>query len=337
MIKNIIKTLKNTILCIKYPFLYPRNRFTDNHYTNRIIHNKIYELNRTYLLSMSVGVMSDETFSEELEKLKGQKEGEYPIVEISKGINYSDRHLSVSRNGNEMIIGVEYKGKTKYKTFNISDYLDRTSLTSNDIEGVFLGQKTTKTLMGVIEQRPYIVFVLKNSIENKDSCPSFNFVKIDLLGYTKLYIGLLKLLNKFLGVFHILPSYTELDAMENGWRERFGEKMCKEIRNSILTTYIRKDKPTSIFGKIKAYCKGIKHLLSYRIQQIKEKYASLRWYAYGDTEDTLKIINKYENISMKTCIVCGKAATYRSIGWICPFCEEHKPDNAVKLGDEYWY
>ena len=28
---NFKQILKNTWLCIKYPFLYPRNRFTDEH------------------------------------------------------------------------------------------------------------------------------------------------------------------------------------------------------------------------------------------------------------------------------------------------------------------
>lgn len=31
-IKNFLKTLNSCYLCIKYPFLYPRNRFNDKHY-----------------------------------------------------------------------------------------------------------------------------------------------------------------------------------------------------------------------------------------------------------------------------------------------------------------
>ena len=41
------KTIESTILCIRFPFLYPRNRFTGNHYNNwRIIefHRKWWKL-----------------------------------------------------------------------------------------------------------------------------------------------------------------------------------------------------------------------------------------------------------------------------------------------------
>ena len=33
-LKSIIHSIKNTSICLKYPFLYPRNRFTGNHYNN---------------------------------------------------------------------------------------------------------------------------------------------------------------------------------------------------------------------------------------------------------------------------------------------------------------
>lgn len=338
MLKRIVKAFKNTILCLKYPFLYPRNRFTDEHYTNRIINNKIYNLRRKYLLSMSVGLITDAEFSEEIQKVNNQEEGKYPIIEISKSMSYSGRDLSLWRDGRYMFIGIEHNNRTNYNEFDINDYLNRTTLTDNDIEGVFFKNRITKTLMGDMTQSPYIVFVLKNGAEKKVTCPSFNFVKVDLLGYTKAYIVLLEYINKFLGIFHILPSYTELDAMEEGWRKCFGEGMCKEIRNSLILTYIKNENPTTLFGKVKAYYKGLKLLFSYRILQIKEKYGSLRWYSNGDTAETMEIISKYETLSMKTCIICGKDASFRSVGWICPYCEEHKPDNAVKVkGDGGWY
>lgn len=34
-------------------------------------------------------------------------------------------------------------------------------------------------------------------------------------------------------------TYTELDAMPDGWRWAFGEQMCEEIRNALL----KKEKP----------------------------------------------------------------------------------------------
>ena len=124
----------------------------------------------------------------------------------------------------------------------------------------------------------------------------------------------------------IIPRYTELDAMPDGWRNSFGMQMCKDIRHSLLHTYIDKETTLSPFNKLKLYWKGIKMLYAYRIEQIKEKLGYLHWYDCNTTTDIQKIIGKYEDISMKTCIVCGKPATYISRGWISPYCDEHIKD-----------
>lgn len=98
-------------------------------------------------------------------------------------------------------------------------------------------------------------------------------------------------------------SYTELDEMPEGWRKAFGIQMCEEIREVLI--------------------KG-NYLRDYRIAQIKEKFAELRWYDEGAPESIYKelqnIIDKYTELSRKTCICCGRPATKLSCGWIQPFC-----------------
>lgn len=99
-------------------------------------------------------------------------------------------------------------------------------------------------------------------------------------------------------------SYTELDAMPDGWRKAFGEKMCEEIQYEL--------------EKIK-----LEHgEFNYCILQIKEKYGSLRWYTNYSTEAIDKIVRKYEKLSERICINCGAAATKISLGWISPYCDE---------------
>lgn len=98
-------------------------------------------------------------------------------------------------------------------------------------------------------------------------------------------------------------SYTELDAMPDGWRIAFGEKMCEEIMQEL--------------NKIE----NEKVRFSYRIIQIKEKYGYLRWYTNWSTTGLDDIIRKYEQISERTCIKCGAAATKISNGWISPYCD----------------
>lgn len=100
-------------------------------------------------------------------------------------------------------------------------------------------------------------------------------------------------------------SYTELDAMPDGWRKAFGEQMCEEIQK-LLEEADWVDK--------------------YRILQIKEKFGSLRWYDSA-VPDSIKerldaIIKKYEDLSERTCFICGAPATKISTGWICPWCDE---------------
>ena len=106
-----------------------------------------------------------------------------------------------------------------------------------------------------------------------------------------------------LQILHCLPNHTELDAMDFGWRKAFGIQICKEIRAALLSH-------------------GWRYLFAYRITQIKEKYGELRWYDYNSTHDVQEIIRKYEDISSRTCIDCGKPATKISKGWICPYCDD---------------
>ena len=96
-------------------------------------------------------------------------------------------------------------------------------------------------------------------------------------------------------------SYTELDAMPDGWRKAFGEQMCEEIREELVR---------------------VDYLDKYRITQIKEKYGTLRWYDFGCTERILReIIPKYVHLSARTCIRCGNSATKVSTGWVSPYCD----------------
>lgn len=112
-------------------------------------------------------------------------------------------------------------------------------------------------------------------------------------------------------------SYTELDAMPDGWRKAFGEPMCEEIKQELEE-------------------KGSLH--QYRISQIKEKYGELCWYDFGCTTKILReIIPKYEKLSTRTCIKCGKPATRITLGWISPYCDDCCPiGEYATYVDEYF-
>ena len=253
-ISNFKKLIEATILCIRFPFLYPRNRFTGLHYNNW----KILEYYR---------------------EKQGDAWGhiyvkyEPSIDKVSEG--YRD---FVAKIDNKKV-KVYQKGKllTTYKSWHI-------------LKEVSWTDKGNLILVPVIE-------------ENLDRL-------FDTITYTKnkwlaFKLRLLSWIHKYpMQLLFFWTTYTELDAMPNGWRKAFGIKMCKEIRTELLK-------------------KGIKALFKYRIIQIKEKYGELRWYDAWTTKEIMGVIAKYEDLSQKICIVCGEKATKRTTGWISPYCDEH--------------
>lgn len=323
-------TYKSTILCIKYPFLYTRNRFTGKHYTNWPIQNKIRQLAKKYIVDFSYCIRSEQDYSAGM--LKREPSDKWEI-----GGSFEDKDITfhIFKDGKCVKILVKRKGKIiKKHCLKISDVLSQYGLSYEDVDSVFFRTCNVTNFMSERIYTNQILIIIKDTSATKNKYTNFNFLHLPIKSGVTFKIRLLEILERLISPFHIFPSRTELDAMEKGWRVKFGEDICHEIRNSLLFTYIKNERPTNIFSKIKCYYKGIRLLFSYRILQIKEKYGQLRWYAYGDTKDTLRIISKYENISEHTCIVCGKEATYRSTGWVCPFCDEHKPDGSVKLGEE---
>ena len=94
---------------------------------------------------------------------------------------------------------------------------------------------------------------------------------------------------------------TELDAMPAGWRIAFGEELCKEIMEELTRNNC---------------------VDSYRVVQIKEKHGALRWYAPGGTERVHReIVPKYEKLSTRICIQCGRPATLVSLDWTATWCD----------------
>lgn len=111
-------------------------------------------------------------------------------------------------------------------------------------------------------------------------------------------------------------SFTALDEMPDGWRIAFGKQLCDELKAELERA-----------GRLK----------SYQILQIKEKYGALRWYDYGNTKAGYEILAKYEDISARTCICCGKPATRITRGWISPYCDDCCPDEASDPIEESEY
>jgi len=63
----------------------------------------------------------------------------------------------------------------------------------------------------------------------------------------------------------------------------------------------------------------------YCASQVKEKYAGLRFYMEGSTNEMEELIQKAEEKSGKTCEICGAPGEVRvHHGWYYTSCEEHE-------------
>jgi len=91
-------------------------------------------------------------------------------------------------------------------------------------------------------------------------------------------------------------NYEWVELLPNGWHE-LARKMIQE-------------------------CEAIDP--TYRICDLKEKWGTLDVIANCDMtywREIDMIENRYEELSARTCCICGKPATKFSTGWICPYCD----------------
>ena len=69
------------------------------------------------------------------------------------------------------------------------------------------------------------------------------------------------------------------------------------------------------------------------IQQIKEKFGSLRFYINGGTDAHHAYISFAESMSYNTCEVCGSPGEARNDGWTKVLCEHHHRERQQQLAE----
>ena len=89
-------------------------------------------------------------------------------------------------------------------------------------------------------------------------------------------------------------------CIDRGWRRAFGIQLCKEIKAALKRNNFK----------------------DYQLSQVKEKYGALNIYDNGAPGEVHDILLKYEYISSRTCIKCGRRAKYITNGWVEPYCED---------------
>lgn len=270
--KKIRDIFKASILCLRFPFLYPRNRFDGKHHTD-VLGTCVWKLKQKAIRDILI-----------LPKLNKE------INSSSKFLTFFDYTAKLDEHSKTLTI----KNPLETKEIDLSGYC------SDKFE--ILGLRLNFSISGNV-----IINVIVEPFDRNDTTNyGFGGKRVDFI-ISRWYYFWYKTIKWFneqiLDRICIIPSYTELDAMESGWRKAFGIQMCKEIKKEL---------------------KKHKFLYKYRIIQIKEKFGYLHWYDGGSPKDSkiYDIIRKYEQISAKTCGVCGKPATKISKGWIYPYCDD---------------
>jgi hypothetical protein len=254
---------------------------------------------------------------------------EYKALNI---IKVGKTYLQVYIKKNTSLLQVDDLNGNIFYTLDISkflleqptqQYIEKQSDYYNKIFVVYWKQR--KNFMGDVVSTQIVIHYNSGPKDEYLCSPLSISESVPLIVFNKKYDIIRKTIEWFyktiIQKLMICTSYTELDAMPDGWRKAFGIQMCKDIKQTLIKEL------------------GYKGLFNYRISQIKEKFGGLRWYDSGGTKTINDIIDKYEDLSYNTCIVCGKPATKVSQGWICPFCDEHIGDRAyIEIEKAYpWY
>ena len=284
-IYNLLHTIDSCYLCLKYPFLYPRNRFTGNHYNNWKIIDYCDKLEKESVLHGRYKEWKDDS--------KNYQVDELPTVQsrkINEKITLPDGKDSiyyyVDKDGQEVVLydrqhgdspllhlpgGKDYMFDVKFRWVEIGKYAEQPSKYGSEHFN--------------FDHDDYVMHYV-NYIMN----PRI-YKKMKLIRW---------LHDNVLARIFFIPTHNEIDAMDDGWFRAFGMQLLDEL---------------------KAQLKKDKMLYKYRIMQVKEKFGGLRWYDSASSQEVFNILQKYEDMSYHTCISCGRPADYITSGYILPFCK----------------
>ena len=98
--------------------------------------------------------------------------------------------------------------------------------------------------------------------------------------------------------------------LPDGWVKAFGD----DLVNDLYGVAVRAENAHTDY--------------EFHISQIKEKFGQLRVYYASIPEpfydEIERVIDRYTDLSEKTCVVCGKEGCMTFNGWYEPLCEEHR-------------
>ena len=297
-IYKFLHTLDSCYLCLKYPFLYPRNRITGQHYNNWKIMNYATRLQKESVTNIRMKIFDDDSRNIRVDKFP-EISTRY-LDEVPKRPKGKDTVYYCVVDGREVVLYDPQYGDLPlvHKTADDSEY--------SKGDYVYVPSK------GWLRFGDYEMASAPVDFDHDGYKMRYMNIIVDPAKYMK-YKVVRWAHDNILGRIFFIPTYSEIDNMDTGWFRAFGMKMLDEIK-----AQLKKD--------------GM--LYKYRIMQVKEKFGALRWYDGGATKELFNIIEKYSAESKRTCIVCGQPADYITSGYILPLCKNHINKKSIATAED---
>jgi hypothetical protein len=247
---------------MKYPFLYPRNRFTGTHRTNAL-HKLISWAKDKGIINISITAKIDTDPT--------RKDKCYMEFKSIDPINFG----SLDVENRKLVLKSDVETK-EHSLKNLLWTYDRFEI---------LGFNLIKTKY---MKNPGVIIYVKPKDENDKTNYGFHYENVDVT-INRFYKGLYKVLDWFdrniLDRILFLPTYTEWDVVEYdmpGWNKAFGKQYLDELK-----TQLKKDKMLYTFrvlqikekwGSFQFYCAGA----TKEVYDIIHKYEGLSYHTCYD-------------------------------------------------------
>lgn len=243
-----IHTIKSCWLCMRFPFLYPRNRFSGRHQISAL-RNITSKLHQNSIQNVSI---------------TGELEKEEKTC-YHKTLNFLD--IKVILVGDEKLI---IRNKTDIKEQNLQ-YIkwsdNRFEILGIDLAFSFLGT-------------PIVKVIVQPKDKNDKTNYVFAYRTVELITNKRknFWYKVIKWIDsEILDRILFIPTWNELDEMPTGWRKAFGIQMCKDIKKQLKKDkYLYRYRITQIkekYGGLRWYDAGC----SKELYNIIQKYETLSY------------------------------------------------------------
>ncbi len=110
-------------------------------------------------------------------------------------------------------------------------------------------------------------------------------------------------------------DFTEFNKMSEAWAVDYRDRIRNEYLNA-EPRKVREPVPQVV------------------VEQVKEKFGTLRFYYQGGDEVISGMVRMAESMSAVTCEECGVPGTRRGGGWVTTLCDKHAEERGIYVKDD---